>query len=106
MNLWCQDHNFFLEPLVLLEFYLARFSRNLRAHFTWGIAGLKNTFDIPNSSYFRNCVLEPFANDGRDALMCLEFIDAAIRWNKPAIISSHRVNYLGGIDNSNQDLGL
>lgn len=56
--------------------------------------------------YIRNCVLEPFAKDGRDATMCMGFIDAAFRWNKPAIISTHRVNYVGSFDKKNRDLGL
>lgn len=33
-------------------------------------------------------------------------IEIAFRWNKPAIISSHRVNYVGGIDYKNRENGL
>jgi hypothetical protein len=33
-------------------------------------------------------------------------IDTAFRWNKPAIISSHRVNFCGHIDPKNREKGL
>jgi hypothetical protein len=33
-------------------------------------------------------------------------IETAFRWNKPAIISSHRVNYCGHIDPNNREIGL
>ncbi|MEX0450068.1 hypothetical protein V6X63_09950 [Spiribacter sp. 221] len=33
-------------------------------------------------------------------------IDTAFRWRKPAIISSHRVNYAGHIDSKNRERGL
>ena len=37
---------------------------------------------------------------------CLNEIDIAFKWNKPAVISTHRANYIGGIDLSNADYGL
>jgi len=37
---------------------------------------------------------------------CLNDIDMAFRWNKPAIISSHRVNYIGALDPGNRENGL
>lgn len=37
---------------------------------------------------------------------CLHDISIAFRWNKPAIVSTHRVNYVGGIFPSNRDRGL
>jgi hypothetical protein len=33
-------------------------------------------------------------------------IKTAFRWHKPAIISSHRVNYIGAINPANRDNGL
>ena len=33
-------------------------------------------------------------------------IETAFRWNKPAIISSHRVNFCGHIDPKNREKGL
>jgi hypothetical protein len=37
---------------------------------------------------------------------CLNRISFAFRWNKPAIISSHRKNYIGYIDPSNRERNL
>ena len=36
----------------------------------------------------------------------MEEIRVAFKWGKPAVISSHRVNYVGSIDPSNRDNGL
>lgn len=46
----------------------------------------------------RNCVFEPSNKNIKDPVMhCLAAIDAAFRWKKPAIINTHRVNYIGSI---------
>lgn len=54
----------------------------------------------------RNCFFEPcsFGKDWVDN--CLNDIKVAFRWKKPAIISSHRVNYIGVHDTSNRDNSL
>jgi hypothetical protein len=55
----------------------------------------------------RNCVFEPTDNPLFDALSnCLHMIDAAFKMKKPAIISSHRVNFVGAIDEKNRKEGL
>jgi hypothetical protein len=36
----------------------------------------------------------------------MQQIEAAFRWNRPAIISSHRVNFCGHIDPANRAKGL
>jgi len=55
----------------------------------------------------RNVVFEPgkrmFSDPVGHALLQIE---AAFRWKKPAIISSHRVNFGGHIDPRNRDRGL
>jgi hypothetical protein len=33
-------------------------------------------------------------------------IETAFKWNHPAVISSHRVNYCGNIDIRNRDKGI
>jgi len=54
----------------------------------------------------RNCFFEP-SQTGKDWIdSCLRDIEIAFRWHKPAIISSHRVNYIGAIDHRNRDRGL
>ena len=37
---------------------------------------------------------------------CLSEIEISFKWKKPAIISSHRVNYVGGLSLKNRDNGL
>lgn len=37
---------------------------------------------------------------------CIKDIEIAFRWNKPAIISSHRVNYVGYINKDNRERGI
>lgn len=54
----------------------------------------------------RNCFFEP-SQPGKDWVdSCLNDIKIAFRWNKPAIISTHRVNYTGSLIKSNRDRGL
>jgi hypothetical protein len=54
----------------------------------------------------RNCFFEP-SLAGKDWIdSCLNDIKIAFRWHKPAIISSHRVNYIGSLSPANRDKGL
>lgn len=56
----------------------------------------------------RNAVFEPsFFKSNEDPIgRCLKDIAAAFRLNKPAVICSHRLNYVGYIDESNRDRNL
>lgn len=56
--------------------------------------------------YTRNCVFEPSAEDYRGIEYTLMQVAAAFRWHKPAIISTHRVNFCGGINPSMRQHGL
>jgi hypothetical protein len=54
----------------------------------------------------RNCLFEP-SQPGLDWVdSCLYDISTAFRWHKAAIISSHRVNFIGALNKSNRDNGL
>lgn len=54
----------------------------------------------------RNCIFEP-VQPGRDWIdSCLNEISIAFRWHKPAVISSHRVNYIGALHKNNRENGL
>ena len=54
----------------------------------------------------RNCFFEP-SLAGRDWIdSCLNDINIAFRWKKPAIISTHRVNYVSSLNPENRDKGL
>jgi len=54
----------------------------------------------------RNCFFEP-SDRSRDWVdSCMADIAIAFKWHKPAIISTHRVNYIGSLDPANQKHGL
>lgn len=60
----------------------------------------------------RNCFFEPSASGyvvspGHDWVnSCLQEIEIAFRWHKPATISSHRVNYIGFLHPENRENNL
>ncbi|WP_242919248.1 hypothetical protein [Pontibacter liquoris] len=67
--------------------------------------GQSNNF---NQKYLvRNTYFEPTLMGRKSAVEnCLSGIDVAFRWKKPAIIGSHRLNYIGSIDSKNRDENL
>lgn len=55
----------------------------------------------------RNVYFEPSLNNDTNLVnSCLHSISNAFFWGKPAIISSHRLNYVGYIDEQNRDKNL
>jgi hypothetical protein len=67
--------------------------------------GKKNQFD--QITITRNCGFEPTSKMSNDWVgQCLNEIEIAFKWKKPAVISSHRVNYIGHIHPENAALGL
>lgn len=56
----------------------------------------------------RNCSFEPSLKKSNvDSVgNCLRAIEIAFRWKKPAIISTHRLNYIGYLDRNNRDQNL
>lgn len=68
----------------------------------WGTRGLNDM-----RVYRRNCKFEPAKNHNIDWVdQCLSEIKIAFRWGKPAVIDSHRVNYIGSISPENRDYTL
>jgi hypothetical protein len=63
---------------------------------TFHYTGQKNR--LKQRYIVRNCFFDPSANANSNIIEeCLNRITAAFNLNKPAIISSHRVNYIGSI---------
>lgn len=55
----------------------------------------------------RNVKFEPFESPVEDSVgKTIKEIQNAFFWKKPAIISTHRINYVGGIDVSHRDRNL
>jgi hypothetical protein len=67
--------------------------------------GQKN--DFGQIYLIRNCIFEPSLNENKDWISsCLKEINTAFFFNKPAVISSHRLNYIGFIDEKNRNRNL
>ena len=56
--------------------------------------------------YNRNCIFEPVQVSYDAVDFCMAQIQGAFLGHKAAIISTHRVNYMGTIDPKNRDCGL
>lgn len=54
----------------------------------------------------RNAFFEPSGSEKDEVTRCLQQIELAFKFKKPAIISSHRVNYIGGLNEMNRDTSL
>ncbi len=67
--------------------------------------GKRNEFGMKYN--IRNCIFEPAMNPNRDWVnTCMAQIKAAFIMDKPAVITSHRINYIGFIERENQYRGL
>jgi len=53
----------------------------------------------------RNCSFEPATNNSTVS-QCMHEIEKAFYWRKPAVISSHRINYIGSIHTENREKNL
>ena len=56
--------------------------------------------------YIRNCAFEPNDPSYKNTDITMLQVAAAFKYNKPAIISTHRVNFGGVINKKNRDIGL
>lgn len=54
----------------------------------------------------RNCIFEPGLMGKNWQGSCLTDIERAFRWRKPAIVSTHRVNFIGALEEENRKNGL
>ncbi len=72
---------------------------------TYRYIGQKNK---SNQSYFvRNGLFEPSINQNVDWVSkCMQSIDIAFKWGKPAIIGTHRINFAGRLDINQRDQNL
>ncbi len=67
--------------------------------------GQKNDFD--QLYLTRNCIFEPSSDVNKNWVSaCLGEISKAFLWKKPAVISSHRLNFIGSIEINNRTRNL
>lgn len=84
------------EPVVLKSYQYKK-----KYHYQ----GQKNNFG--QRYLIRNVFFEPSTNPSFDWIDdCMHRIEIAFRWNKPAIISSHRVNFMGYLQPENRGNNL
>jgi hypothetical protein len=70
-------------------------------HFTGQLNKFRQIYTV------RNCYFEPSTNVNINWVdKCMKQIELAFLFNNPAIISSHRINYVGGISESLRDNNL
>ncbi|RLZ10548.1 hypothetical protein [Faecalibacter macacae] len=67
---------------------------------------LGQTNNLGQKYITRNVMFEPNKDNSDAVKKALTEIEVAFKYNKPAIISSHRVNFVGGKDKSNREKGL
>jgi hypothetical protein len=65
---------------------------------------LRSTRDQAMTTWSRNAVFEPQAGIGVNH--CLQQVASAMRWRVPAVITTHRTNYVGSISPENREQGL
>jgi len=70
----------------------------------WVITGQRGPGGL--TYYTRNCSFEPNSEHYRGVDFTVNQIEAAFRWGKPAIVSTHRASYAGGLDPKNRTRGL
>lgn len=71
----------------------------------------RNRFGAKNSTgqkyLIRNASFEPFSNPNKDWVdSCMSDIKLAFLFKKPAVISMHRVNFVGGLHTKNRDKNI
>ena len=75
----------------------------------WNFIGKKTNFDqivLNRNAFFEPVCFGEYEHITDWVDSCLREIEVAFRWKKPAVISSHRVNYIGSISSENRTKGL
>jgi len=95
---YIQGQSFQLYP----EFTRKITTKNGKRHFTGQTNKSKQIY------LTRNCFFEPCTDNyfSENLALCLDQIEKAFRWKNPAIISTHRVNFIGSIDEKNRTENL
>lgn len=92
----------YIQGIVVQLIPKGTFRKNKRKYHFLG-----NRNSIGQYFLIRNCFFEPSLSNNSDLVdECLNRIKIAFRWNKPAVISSHRLNYMGALDEKNRSRNL
>jgi hypothetical protein len=80
---------------------VAKLRYDIKIHYT-GERSSSGQLHLVRNAYFEPATLPQYDWVGN----CLRKIEAAFFWNKPAIVSTHRLNYVGGICEANRQTNL
>jgi predicted glycosyl hydrolase (DUF1957 family) len=92
-----------IEHFQTMKYQLLPNEKNYKKEMIRRPFGSKN--DIGQTYSPRNCAFEPTEFD-HDHLYTLKQIDRAFLYKKPAIISTHRINFVGGLDKRKRNENL
>lgn len=88
-------------PLLRADTTINKHSYRFPVHYT----GQTNQYG--QHYLVRNAFFEPSQYDSSDPVgECLRRIEIAFQWKKPAIIGTHRINFVGGIDIKKRDSNI
>jgi hypothetical protein len=107
--IWSNEHARFTQKLGFEYIQGTKFQNISKQGFGYKrkfrFTGQQNEFNQIN--LVRNCFFEPSSSKKRNTVQsCLNEIDISFSHNAPAIISSHRLNYIGAIDETNRNKNL
>ncbi len=105
---WANELNEVLRNHGVLHFQTMKYQllpndKNVTKKMIRRTFGSKN--DLGQTYAPRNCAFEP-TEFRHDHLYTLKQISSAFFYKKPAIISTHRINFVGGLDKRNRDQNL
>ena len=75
----------------------------------WNFLGQRNNLGqviINRNCSFEPCRISKHALGKKGLESCMKDIGIAFKWQKPAVISTHRVNYVSGIQKKNREKGI
>lgn len=105
---WSSDYNKYMSEVGIKYIQGVRKMKepkNSEANYRNRYLGKINEFN--QIDLVRNCDFEPTVQNETDCVeACLSDIKSSFLLNKPAIICSHRINYVGDIDINNRDRNL
>ena len=92
----------YIQGLVVQSLPTGRFGHYRKKYHFLGTRNAHGQYYLVRNSFF-----EPsLSRDYNELDRCLARIGISFRWNKPAVISSHRINYIGALDKSNRERNL
>jgi hypothetical protein len=108
--IWSKAHEYILQSQGITSIQGTKFRNNpvlMRPGYKRKIRLMaRNYFNTP-LKIVRNCFFEPSSGAGANSVeACLRHINLAFNWNQPAVISTHRLNYIGRLSTENRKTNI